>query len=117
MLDGSYNSYYFDGPLGPAEQDIVDVIGAVAARHLIVPARVYLTGFSMGGFGTLGIGARRPGVFAAIAPGAPFSDGFQQWQYIENGMAGITLRTVAGGTLMVQGGVSGTGTALSKVWV
>ncbi len=32
------------------------------------PSRVYLTGLSMGGYGTWSLAARRPGKFAAIAP-------------------------------------------------
>ena len=32
------------------------------------PARVYLTGLSMGGYGTWYVASRHPGMFAAIAP-------------------------------------------------
>jgi predicted peptidase len=43
-------------------------IEAVMAEHAIDPQRVYLTGFSMGGFGTWRLAAERPELFAAIVP-------------------------------------------------
>jgi hypothetical protein len=97
MPCGLYDTYYFDGPLGPGEQDIVDIIDAVAARHLVDRNRVYLTGFSMGGIGSLGVATRRPGIFAASAPAAPFSDGFQQWDYLEHGFPNCSTASVVGG--------------------
>lgn len=43
-------------------------ITAVLADHPIDPRRVYLTGFSMGGFGAWELAAQRPDLFAAIVP-------------------------------------------------
>jgi predicted peptidase len=40
----------------------------VLAKYRIDPARVYLTGLSMGGFGTWDLASRHPERFAAIAP-------------------------------------------------
>ncbi len=40
----------------------------IAARHKVDPRRVYLTGLSMGGFGTWSLGLKNPGRFAALAP-------------------------------------------------
>ncbi|MEO6246430.1 MAG: prolyl oligopeptidase family serine peptidase, partial [Opitutaceae bacterium] len=40
----------------------------VSAKYRVDPSQVYLTGFSMGGFGTWSLGMRYPHRFAAIAP-------------------------------------------------
>ena len=49
-----------------------DGIGAlldeIAAKHRTDPRRIYLTGLSLGGYGTWGYGIKNPGRFAAIAP-------------------------------------------------
>ena len=74
-------SFYMNGALVPAEQDILDLIPVVKGRHLIDPNGIYLAGYSMGGVGALNIATLNPGVFAAAAPGAPMSDLFQQWDY------------------------------------
>jgi len=74
-------SFFMNGVLVPAEQDVLDLIPVVTARHLIHPDRIYLGGYSMGGVGSLNIASLNPGVFAAAAPGAPMSDLFQQWDY------------------------------------
>jgi predicted peptidase len=44
------------------------LLDAVEAGHRIDPDRVYLTGLSMGGFGTWALAAAEPDRFAAIAP-------------------------------------------------
>ncbi|MFM8891378.1 MAG: dienelactone hydrolase family protein [Planctomycetia bacterium] len=51
--------------------DLAAAIAALAdvmAREAVDPARVYLTGLSMGGFGTWDLAARMPERFAAIMP-------------------------------------------------
>src|SRR5215469_17011139 len=53
---------------GPAEQDVLDVIAEVEQAYKIDPDRVYMTGHSMGGFGTWSIAIDHPELFAAIAP-------------------------------------------------
>jgi predicted peptidase len=40
----------------------------MAAKHKVDPERIYLTGLSMGGFGTWSLAAYRPQRFAAIVP-------------------------------------------------
>ena len=40
----------------------------IAGQYNIDPDRIYITGLSMGGFGTWGAVTRRPGLFAAAVP-------------------------------------------------
>lgn len=55
------------GYMGWAEDDVYRVLDDVKARYSIDPDRVYLTGISMGGSGTLSLALTRPDVWAAIA--------------------------------------------------
>jgi predicted peptidase len=48
--------------------EVLRLLDAVSAQHNIDPARVYLTGLSMGGFGAWSTGLRHPGRFAALVP-------------------------------------------------
>jgi poly(3-hydroxybutyrate) depolymerase len=59
------------GYQGIPEKDVYDVLEDVKNRFLIDPNRIYLTGLSMGGGGTLWIGLTRPDIWAAIAPVCP----------------------------------------------
>jgi len=59
------------GYQGVAEKDVMDVLADVKGRFPIDEDRVYLTGLSMGGGGTLWIGLTRPDLWAAIAPVCP----------------------------------------------
>ncbi len=59
------------GYQGVPEQDVYDMIDDLKARFLIDEDRIYLTGLSMGGGGTLWLGLTRPDVWAAIAPVCP----------------------------------------------
>jgi pimeloyl-ACP methyl ester carboxylesterase len=59
------------GYQGIPEKDVYDVLADVKKRFAIDEDRVYLTGLSMGGGGTLWIGLSRPDVWAAIAPVCP----------------------------------------------
>ncbi|MEK6405853.1 MAG: prolyl oligopeptidase family serine peptidase [Acidobacteriota bacterium] len=54
--------------MGDAEKDVMDVIAEVRRDYNIDADRVYLTGHSMGGFGTWSVAMSHPDVFAAIAP-------------------------------------------------
>lgn len=54
----------------PAEADVFDAIAAVGALYPIDARRIYLAGNSMGGEGTWHLAQRRPGFWAAVAPGA-----------------------------------------------
>jgi len=59
------------GYQGVPEQDVYDMIDDLKARFRIDEDRIYLTGLSMGGGGTLWLGLTRPDVWAAIAPVCP----------------------------------------------
>lgn len=59
------------GYQGVPEQDVYDMIDDLKTRFRIDEDRVYLTGLSMGGGGTLWLGLTRPDVWAAIAPVCP----------------------------------------------
>jgi len=59
---------------GAAETEVLDVIADVRAHYNIDPDRIYLTGLSMGGYGTIKLASRHPDLFAAIAPVCPPTD-------------------------------------------
>lgn len=54
--------------IGDAERDVLDVMAEMMRAYRIDPDRVYLTGHSMGGYGTLSVAMNHPDLFAAIAP-------------------------------------------------
>lgn len=56
------------GYQGIPEKDVYDVLDDVKKRFNVDENRIYLTGLSMGGGGTLWIGLTRPDIWAAIAP-------------------------------------------------
>jgi predicted peptidase len=60
--------------VGAAERDVLDVIAEIKRAYRIDPDRVYMTGHSMGGFGTWSIAMNHPDVFAALAPVAGGGD-------------------------------------------
>ncbi len=53
---------------GPAEQDVMDVLAEAKRAYKIDPDRIYLTGHSMGGYGTWSVAMSYPDLFAALAP-------------------------------------------------
>jgi len=55
----------------PVEKRVMDTVKWVMKKYGIDPNRVYLSGNSMGGSGTLGIGMRNGDVFAAIKANVP----------------------------------------------
>ncbi|WP_209330397.1 prolyl oligopeptidase family serine peptidase [Lunatimonas salinarum] len=59
------------GYQGIVEQDVYAVLEDVKERFRIDEDRIYLTGLSMGGGGTLWLGLTRPDIWAAIAPVCP----------------------------------------------
>ncbi|MEO7412242.1 MAG: prolyl oligopeptidase family serine peptidase, partial [Opitutaceae bacterium] len=69
--DGSY-------VLAPEPSDsgkaVLELIEATLRDYSVDPRRVYLTGISMGGFGTWEYVSRRPELFAAAVPMAGYSD-------------------------------------------
>ncbi len=60
--------------LGSAEKDVLDVIAEGQRAYRIDVNRIYLTGHSMGGFGTWSVAMNQPQVFAALAPVAGGGD-------------------------------------------
>jgi poly(3-hydroxybutyrate) depolymerase len=62
----------YPGPeVSPTEKRVIDTVKWVIKQYGIDENRVYLCGNSMGGSGTLGIGARHGDVFAAIKANVP----------------------------------------------
>ncbi|MGV3657472.1 MAG: alpha/beta hydrolase-fold protein [Chitinophagaceae bacterium] len=59
------------GYQGIPEKDVYDVLADVKKRFSVDTNRIYLTGLSMGGGGTLWLGLSRPDIWAAIAPVCP----------------------------------------------
>lgn len=59
------------GYQGFREKDVYDMLDDVKKRFKIDEDRIYLTGLSMGGGGTLWLGLTRPDIWAAIAPVCP----------------------------------------------
>ncbi|MGD0091271.1 MAG: prolyl oligopeptidase family serine peptidase [Planctomycetota bacterium] len=49
-------------------EELNALLDDLVARYRIDPERIYLTGLSMGGFGTWSLACRYPGRFAALAP-------------------------------------------------
>jgi predicted peptidase len=47
---------------------VLELIDSLAREHRIDRSRIYLTGLSMGGYGTWDLIARKPGLFAAAVP-------------------------------------------------
>jgi pimeloyl-ACP methyl ester carboxylesterase len=67
----------FGGYRGLAVEDTYEVIKSVSRDYKIDASRVYLTGHSMGGYGSWLVAAEKPEVFAALAPvsGGPPAQG------------------------------------------
>jgi len=63
------------GYQGIPEQDVFDMLADIKSKFSIDEDRMYLTGLSMGGGGTLWIGLTRPDMWAAIAPVCPAAPG------------------------------------------
>jgi predicted esterase len=54
--------------LGKAEQDVLDVLAEMRRVYKVDAQRIYLTGHSMGGYGTWSLAQAHPTMFAALAP-------------------------------------------------
>lgn len=51
-----------------SDEVLLGLLDSVIAEHKVDKSRVYLTGLSMGGYGTWSLGVKHPERFAAIAP-------------------------------------------------
>jgi hypothetical protein len=107
---GPYSYYENSAALGPGEQDILDVVPHADSLHLVDPDRVYLGGFSMGGYGTWHLGLRNPDLWAAIAPGAGWTDTIEHWEKGEHNLPPPNLATALGGP-------PGTSSAVDARWL
>jgi predicted esterase len=54
--------------MGAAERDVIAVIEDVRRAYRIDADRIYMTGHSMGGYGTWSVAMNHPEIFAALAP-------------------------------------------------
>jgi predicted peptidase len=62
-------SYSLDAtPITPEMQSVLDILALVRTQFNVDPARVYVTGQSMGGYGTWNILMLHPEIFAAAIP-------------------------------------------------
>jgi len=64
---------------GVGEVDVFRVIEEMQRLFSVDPARIHLSGVSMGGMGTWTIGLRNPGFFASLAPISGQTDMFRWW--------------------------------------
>lgn len=68
-----------------AQQDILDVVEWAKANYPVDDSRIYLTGFSGGGFLAMLMAARHPDVWAAVSAWSGFGDLTDQYNYaVEN---------------------------------
>ena len=65
------NAYKATAELQPVEKRVLDEIAWAISEYKIDPNRVYLSGNSMGGSGTLGLGLPHGDVFAAVKANVP----------------------------------------------
>ncbi len=70
-IDGSYVMNQTPSESGEATLELIEKI---IKENTIDPLRIYITGLSMGGFGTWEFIARKPNLFAAAVPMAGYSD-------------------------------------------
>ncbi|MCA9101863.1 MAG: hypothetical protein KDA63_11960 [Planctomycetales bacterium] len=65
---GSWSSFGPGNDLNISMQLVTDVIAQLESQYQIDTSRRYVTGLSMGGYGTFDLIAKRPGMFAAALP-------------------------------------------------
>jgi predicted peptidase len=70
VLKGTLTQDNYKLPAEPSEPErlVLELIPALEKEFSIDPKRLYITGLSMGGFGTWDLICRRPELFAAAAP-------------------------------------------------
>lgn len=70
--------YEYGDYTGSSMDDVLQVLNDAREHYNIDDSRIYLTGLSMGGFGTWYIASKNPELFAAIAPLCGFRESFGQ---------------------------------------
>lgn len=88
-----------------SELDVLNVIGLVQAEYKVDPARVYLMGHSMGGFGTWFLGQKYSERWAALAPMSGIN---------ENGRLALDIPSLAKLPVMVAVGEQETATVVES---
>src|SRR5215831_8430756 len=94
---------------GSAEQDVMDVLAEVRRDYNVDPARIYLMGHSMGGYGTWSTAMDHPDVFAALGPisGGGSAAGMVKIkdipQYVVHGDNDATVPVTASRTMVEAG--------------
>lgn len=88
-----------------SERDVLNVVDLVQAEYKVDPARVYLMGHSMGGFGTWFLGQKYRERWAAIAPMSGIN---------ENGLAELDIATLASLPVLVAVGEQETATVVES---
>jgi predicted peptidase len=88
-------------PSGPWWDDdgVIGLLDDIMAKHKTDPARVYLTGLSMGGYGTWSVGLKYPERFAAIVPicgGGSFRDLLSASRAKRDAVAALGIRVFHG---------------------
>lgn len=71
---GSDGSYVMNQTPSESGEATLELIEKIIKENKIDPSRIYITGLSMGGFGTWDFIARKPNLFAAAVPMAGYSD-------------------------------------------
>lgn len=75
-----------------SEADVMNVLARVRRMYRIDPSRIYLMGNSMGGVGTLYLGVRYPGIWAALAPsGGPLAAWSYPYERLRQGHVALLL--------------------------
>lgn len=82
-------SHFSSDGLSTSAQLTLDVMADLEGRFAIDTSRRYITGLSMGGFGTYDIVAKHPDMFVAAAPIAGYGDPAQAANYLNTRLWGI----------------------------
>ena len=97
-----------------SEEDVMNILARMRKEFNVDPKRIYLTGHSMGGAGTLFLASKHADIWAAVAPVAPAS--FKMNEYRADILRGIKVGKLP--ILVVQGDAdSVVPAANTRMWV
>lgn len=88
-----------------SEKDVLNVLEIVRREYKVDPARIYLMGHSMGGFGTWFLGQKHAQLWAALAPMSGIN---------ENGLKELDIPTLARKPILVAVGEKETDTVATS---